>query len=59
MGLSDDALDQAFAPTEWLGAPLAVAAWLTVLSGPVAMALAAARAGAAREAAVVGRQRRL
>lgn len=39
MGLQDDALDVAFAFTERLGTPLAVAAWVTVFGGAVAMGL--------------------
>jgi hypothetical protein len=37
VGWSDDALDFGFALTERLGTPLAVAAWLTVFGGAVAM----------------------
>jgi hypothetical protein len=37
VGWADDALDFAFAATERLGTPLAVAAWVSVFAGAVAM----------------------
>jgi hypothetical protein len=37
VAFGDEALDQAFALTERLGTPLAVAAWVTVFAGAVAM----------------------
>lgn len=53
----DDLLDRAFEPTERLGLPLVVAAWLTVFLGTIGMGLALRRCdltGCRRPALLVG-----